>query len=179
MVFIRTASCAIQEISSLSSHPSSLDAMVDFCQQNLINYGSVKYGSTIAMRDTIYSFYLFTCAVSKDGGPYFYEGFNYGPNFARFIKENDLGSVLESEVKVNEAYHSDHANQVFIWSPNLKALRAWWDKYRGENSPKVKVEPKAQATQSQNQGQVPYQQGVYNYVAYSQAGYVSIVEDQD
>ena len=119
MQMIKTQSCAVQEIACLSSHSSAENAMKDFCKQNFSS--PVRFGCVIGKRDTLYSFYLFTAAIVRS-----YDG-PYGTNFAKFIRYHKLGEVWESPKIVNSAFHPDHANQVWIWMPDVKALRKWWD----------------------------------------------------
>ena len=118
MQMVKTQSCALQEIAGLSSHDSAELAMREFCKQNFS--APVKYGGVIASRDSLYSFYLFTASLAGYCLP-------YGTNFAKFIRDHKLGEVWESPKITNLAFHSDHKNQVWVWMPDVKALRKWWD----------------------------------------------------
>jgi hypothetical protein len=122
MNMFKTQCCAIQEIGGLSNHPDARDAMIAFCKTNFA--APVKFGTANARADTLYSFYLFTAAT---GSPYYKP---YGSNFAKFIRDNKLGRVWASPSRKNEAFHSDHENQVWIWMPNRLALKSWWEKTR-------------------------------------------------
>lgn len=117
MNFQKTSCCAIQDIDGLMGHSSGREAMVAFCQNALI--APPKFGRFIGTRDEISSFYLFTAAVGPAWRP-------YGMTFHDFIKANNLGDVWASPLRPNKAWHPDHENQVFVWMPDHKALKAWW-----------------------------------------------------
>lgn len=133
MNFKDTGCCAIQEITGLSTHLKAEDAMVAFCKAN-INGGRPKFGSFSAAPDSVYSFYLFTAAVwhSKTKlDQYNVQYYRpYGAEFAKFIEDNDLGKVVASSIEVNQAFHKDHSNQVWIWTPNKANLKKWWEEYK-------------------------------------------------
>ena len=112
-----TQCCAIQEIDGLSYHANAKEAMLSFCKQNFVD--GVKYNGTRSYNNALYSFYLFTAALLRDAKP-------YGSEFAEFIKENNLGEVWASPKRVNEAFHPDHSNQVWVWMPNPEKLCEWW-----------------------------------------------------
>jgi hypothetical protein len=132
MIFKNTESCAVQEISKLRLHKTPEDAMEAFCKSELQRPSTFK-GFPLAAR-SMYSFYIFTAGVEIPGvrGQEWVAemGFvplgGYGPAFARFIVDNELGTVVESPVIVNKAFHKDHANQVWIWAPDRAKLEIWW-----------------------------------------------------
>ena len=130
MNMYKTNCCAIQEIGGLSYHYTAAEAMMAFCKANLDT--DVKYGANNAAYNTLYSFYLFTAGVYGEARR------NYGKNFANFIKEHKLGTVWASRIVKNRAFHPEHSNQVWIWTPDTAALREWW---RNNKSSKT-VEPK-------------------------------------
>ena len=105
----------MQEISGLRSHDSSADAMKAFCRQSLSQ--RVMYGCLQGAPDTLYSFYIFSAPSFQ----------KYGANFASFIKEHKLGKVWGSRTIMNRAFHDGRSNKVWIWTPDTKALRSWWD----------------------------------------------------
>ncbi len=132
MKFRDTSCCAWQEISNLSQHPTPEDAMKSFCE---LNFGAaesrVKYHTMQSLQNHLYSFYLFSTAVNTPGTekessylPKF--GTDYGSKFAKFIQENKLGTVVESPMMVNAAFHADHSNVVWIWAPDEAAIQKWW-----------------------------------------------------
>lgn len=121
--FHTTQCCGFQELSGLSMYLSNpKQAMLDFCESVLTR--PVKYGSYTARPDALYSFYLFSAAVTT--GSIDRSGC-YGAQFAKFIEDNNLGTITASPVKVNAGWHPNHSNQIWLWGPDVKALRAWYD----------------------------------------------------
>lgn len=150
MEILKTSCCAIADINGLAGYSKQPEkAMDQFCKLQLAQ--RVRFGGGVGLPDQIYSFYMFTAAVwtpeqkkkYKEDWGYYYDRGDYGDSFAAFIKENDLGSVWESDLVVNEAFHPDHGNKVWIWTPNLKNLRKWWDSYQEKSKPKSKSKTKA------------------------------------
>lgn len=135
MTFGKMLCCAIEEIGGLKTHLTAEEAMVAFCKEQILK--PVKFGTSPGRVDAIYSFYIFTAAVG--------DGYSkkYGHNFAAFIRENSLGSVWESDFIMNNAFHPDHGNQVWVWTPDHEALKAWWSAYEEEQKKKQKVKPVA------------------------------------
>lgn len=120
MNFSKTSCCAIADITGLGGHLTAKDAMISFCQQALLK--PTKFGTANGAPGEIYSFYLFTAALGSYTKP-------YGKNFYDFIKQNNLGEVYESPVRDNKAFHKGRGNQVYIWTPDADAIRAWWEKH--------------------------------------------------
>lgn|SRR3990167_642174 len=117
MNFVKTSCCAITDIDHLSAHLTPKDAMVSFCQQALLDLP--RFGKDVGVQDQIFSFYLFTAAVSPSHRP-------YGQDFYRFIIDNNLGEVWQSPLRRNKAWHPDRSNQVYVWMPDHDAIKTWW-----------------------------------------------------
>lgn len=119
-----TRCCAIQEISGLMRYVNPKNAMCDFCS---LNFGSrhttTNYYGLDAIKQKLFSYYLFTCGIECEGNED-----NYAVQFARFIKENNLGDVWESPILENVAYHPGEHNQIFIWMPDHDAVYKWWNR---------------------------------------------------
>lgn len=49
---------------------------------------------------------------------------NYARDLADLIIQEDLGAVVSTEVRVNP--NSRNPLQAYLWTPNKRALRAWW-----------------------------------------------------
>lgn len=129
MWFKRTECCAISEICALSTHTNAEEAMVSFCQDQLIS--GVRYGKFSGYKETLSTFYLFTAAVYSDAVYTELSGIKkYGHEFADFILKNKLGSIIESPALSNNAFHPDHKGQVWLWMPDTNAIRAWWEAYK-------------------------------------------------
>lgn len=126
--YYNTHCCALEEIDKLANFDGDpKEAMISFCKSNLgrpvewkIRMSSGDFGA----KDALYSFYFFTAAV-------YGKKVSYGHQFAKFIEENGLGNVVTTPVMANMAFHTDHGNQIWIWMPNVKALKKWWE----ENKP--------------------------------------------
>lgn len=117
-----TSCCAVAEIEELRQHPTAREAMVAFCQQTLVK--PVKFSDgTPARSGTVWSFFLFTGRVTGT-----YDGYRttYAPEFAAFIREEGLGTVVETPETVNEAFHPGHACQAWLWTINQNAIKEWW-----------------------------------------------------
>lgn len=119
-------SCAIQEIHGLKwfqGNPKG--AMVSFCKANLGRPVVWKIvdpsGNDKGAPGALFSFYFFS-------GPIYKGKTSYGEQFAAFINQERLGNLVTTPAMINKAYHPDHANQIWIWMPDLKALTAWWEK---------------------------------------------------
>jgi hypothetical protein len=127
LAFFSTKSCAINEIHNLQAYLGKPEeAMKEFCRQNVerrVMFNNDPHD--LGMAGAIYAFYLFSARVMPG------ETVTYGDQFAAYILEHELGKVWESEVKQNEAYHPNWGNRVWVWTPDLKAIHAWWGKRRG------------------------------------------------
>lgn len=135
--------CAIQEINGLSTFASAEGGrgaeltMAAFCQMNLRSHGQVHYRGFKARPEALYSFYFFSGPVyhtTRWDHTTPWETDAYVDKFARFIEEHQLGELTKSPLKVNAAFHVDHANQMYIWSPDVKALKKWWEQYQKDHA---------------------------------------------
>ena len=84
----------------------------------MLSFCSKLYGAPAA-------FYIFTGVVGytkSKGKP------RYGPEFANFISEHKLGTVTEAPARVNRTNHPTHLVKVWVWSPNYRKLKAWYNK---------------------------------------------------
>lgn len=143
MYLYDTHCCGIQEIDNLSTHMDGRDAMRSFCSKT---FGApIKFKGVQAVEHTPYSFYMFTEAVNLDGTPRVAWGggaADYGVAFKQFIETNNLGKVFQSEYRKNKTFHPDRAVRVYIWEPNVDALRAWWTlEQKGGYTPEVEDPP--------------------------------------
>jgi hypothetical protein len=134
--FYDAQSCAIQEIHRLKDFKDDpKGAMVSFCRSNLGRPVVWKVvdptGNDKGANGALFSFYFFSSSIYKGRS-------SYGEQFASFIVDNRLGNLVTTPALLNKAYHPDHANQIWIWMPDLPALNKWWK----ENQPKRKVRDK-------------------------------------
>lgn len=119
MILRQMTCCGFNEISGLSSHRSAKDAMRAFCE-TFTRFGSRRIGA----------FYIFTAVVKSTTDNAAGE---YGDNFAKFIKNNKLGEVTATVVRVNRRNVPGHFLQGWIWSPSEANLKAWWAKNGGRS----------------------------------------------
>ena len=117
-----TGTCGVQEICGLSGYGSPEAAMQAFCLQNLRKMPKY-HGYEFDNPGQLYCFYLFTASLSSDAA-------KYGANFAALIKTEKLGKVVAAVPTQNLAFHPEHKNQAWLWSPDTPALEAWWDKQK-------------------------------------------------
>lgn len=120
--------------------------MTTFCTFVFDKTTRVKFRTCPGKENELYSFYLFTAAVETPSTPkilprnnYYYPPVYrpYGSDFAEFIRTNKLGEVIESPKVVNKAFHSNHSNQVWVWTPNRDALKQWWDKEKAKDASRM------------------------------------------
>lgn len=122
-----TSCCALQEVVELREHPNAKAAMMAFCAQNLlpgkITFFSARNGDRAPLHgsgDNLFNFYLFTANV--DGGNH------YGQDFAKFILDNGLGTLVHTPPIANKAFHGGGACMAWLWTPDPKNLRDWYTK---------------------------------------------------
>lgn len=138
MEIVSTKCCGINEIDKLGEHNTPEGAMLSFCESQLetnnkfVNPSGVKEAA--GTKNAICTHYFFTGAVyPKDltaSGRVRKD--HYGVAFAKFITDNDMGTVIETPCAVNEAWHPDHSVMAWMWTPNFNAVRAWYVDRRGE-----------------------------------------------
>lgn len=149
MGFRSTNCCAMQEIVSLNSHKDDgVGALKAFCKSVFGNGDGVKYHSQLARPSTMYSFYIFTAAVTtpkeeqtKDSAKEYFGGYgsggtNYGRAFYEAIKKANVGECWMSPGRINKGFHPDHSNHVWVFMPDRDKLKVWW----GLNKVETKVE---------------------------------------
>lgn len=122
--FYNTHSCAMKEIDGVSCQ-SPEESIKSFCQQNLQR--RLAFRGIPADHETVYSFYIFSDAVYNDPNEEYEAS---GSQLASYIRRHKLGKIWATRPVQNVAFHNDHCNQVWIWAPNLPALKAWWAKHK-------------------------------------------------
>lgn len=130
MVLYDTNQCGVKEITGLRDMSSAEGAMVEFCEKVLgkpPKYKSATYSWNMGQ---LYCFYLFTAALTG--------GREYGAEFADFIKEEKLGVVVATKPVQNLAFHPEHKNQAWLWTPDTPKLVAWYQGVTGKKSVVVK-----------------------------------------
>lgn len=115
--------CAFQEIANLGSHYSGEEAMEAFCKTAWGTTTFTKYRGFNSKPKTLYCFYVFSAPT----GGFYTSARQYGHDFAKFIKDNKLGIVMESPKALNLAFHADHSNILWVWAPDSTAVWKWWE----------------------------------------------------
>lgn len=124
-------SCAGAGISDLGSHTDALDAMLNFCNQEL------GLGKCL-----LAPFYVFIAGPEKSGSGHSKRWVKYGTEFAAYIAENNLGVVVSPGAKLNLKYHADTTCQTWVWSPDQKAMEAWYQEHKVKKDGFLKDAPK-------------------------------------
>lgn len=140
MNFVSTGVCSAQYLNNLGGHTTALDAMVSFCKVHWRPASRFASGGKVAAyRNHLYSFYIFSGVTSsKDGDDH------YAHRFKEFIREFGLGEVIYTKAKVNGAFHPEHGNQFYIWSPDEGAVSKWYGDHLKvlEEAARAKLEAK-------------------------------------
>jgi hypothetical protein len=133
--------CGLTEIVDLLEHDSPKEAMLGFMNQVVI-----KNRYTKLTRINIGGFYIFS-GVEKVLNPNIvtYENgiaepdydyidddrcpvkIKYASEFAKFIVRNKLGVLRASPLRPNTLNHPDHIVKCWIWAPDIKALKIWYN----------------------------------------------------
>lgn len=136
MYIRQTNCCAVAEISGLASHRSAVGAMKAFCkeqlQQKTYDYRTGRYIYDRYEQDRLYNHYIFTGIVGYKKGK---STPVYGPNFKAYIEANDLGEVVESQVRNNRLNNPTHMIKVWLWNPHIANLKAWHKKMSSKVKP--------------------------------------------
>lgn len=116
--------CAVHEIVNLSEHNGdSENAMKAFCSY----WSQNEYGARTKKLIDPGAFIIFT-GVEYDKEDCVDVG--YGSAFAQYIKDNNLGVVVESPKRYNRRNEPDHQDQIWIWAPSFDHLREWYNKHK-------------------------------------------------
>lgn len=112
----KTTACSHGELSNIYQHGSNPAETVKDVMKDALT--TAHYGHS--PDGTMFSFYVFSVPVMKG------EMTNAGDALAKFINGNGLGEVIETPAMTNKAYHPDHANKVYVWTVDHKAVAAWY-----------------------------------------------------
>lgn len=109
----------MNEIAHLSG-ATALANMKQFCKESFNNRLSSD------PTKNFYCFYFFSEAVYKSPDMKRYSGYGYA--FADLIRSEKLGDLIETEEVVNVAFHPDHSNKMWVWTPNPAEVYKWYVK---------------------------------------------------
>lgn len=136
MMINRLQCCAITEIYDLGlTEGNPTQVMLKFCEKVMkVDTSGGNYYSPKKVGPNPGAFYVFSEVVrirkdSRDSYKPKHDG--YGARFAKFIKENKLGALVETPNRCNRLNHPDHTIKVYIWMPAKRSLMAWWTKHKG------------------------------------------------
>lgn len=122
MSFTYITGCAAQAISNLGGHSDPAEAMKYFCTQQID--ATSRFG--VDFSGSLNSFYVFVAGPEVPGKSHSKAWVKYGTEFAQFIVNNKLGTVQTLGPKINMKFHPDTTCQIWIWSPDDKAVFNWW-----------------------------------------------------
>jgi hypothetical protein len=133
MEFRETSCCAVTDIHNLRHYENPHEAMLKFCR--MVGWGRENpYCHTPRI---LSGFYMFTGVVQ-------YEDYTkkidptYGPDFAQFIRDHNLGPLTETEPFSNRRIHPTHILKVWVWHPDQEKMEAWWAENREDKKELVK-----------------------------------------
>lgn len=120
-------SCAIASICDLGSCVDALSAMKTFCSAEL--GGRSKFNPDTFQ--TLTPYYIYCAgpevpASDPHGSHHSKQWVKYGTEFTEFILENKLGTIATLGQKYNAKHHSNTTAQLWMWSPDQKAMVEWW-----------------------------------------------------
>lgn len=137
-------SCAASGISCLGSSKDAVDALWNFCSQELGS--SSAWGESSFATLTPYYVFVAGPEVGKDdpGGSHHSKAWTrYGTEFAEYIVEHGLGIIATAGSRLNLKHHAKTTCQVWIWGPDQKALETWYvvERKRRDTLPKPVATP--------------------------------------
>lgn len=136
------ACCGLQEIDGLTEHDSPKEAMLAFVGRVI-----TKNRYTRKTETNISNIYIFsgvesvtdpkiTTYVNGEDEPNcdyddarYAVKLKYASEFAKFIRRNKLGVLKASPPRANILNHPHHIVKCWIWCPDVKALKAWYNKH--------------------------------------------------
>jgi hypothetical protein len=122
----------VKDIGDLCEHNGNPEkGMVQFCK-----IVSQRNYYTKANHLQMAAFYVFTGVVACNGDEedddYLEEDtLDYGPEFAAYIKEHNLGALIETPGRWNRLNHPTHKVKVWVWAPSETSLTAWYNSHGG------------------------------------------------
>lgn len=126
----------IDPVTKLFDPKGAIKAIFKSWSDYQIRYGSPSIARSVVgtLRSYCHAHYIFTGVVELKGNIEVESrgaGCNdltYGPALAAFIKKNKLGKVIVSPQEVNRVNHPNHFVKVWVWTPDLTNLEAWFIK---------------------------------------------------
>jgi hypothetical protein len=116
------ASCTTSSIAGLGLMINPRNALRDLCMKELVMVEG-PYSRSSSKYRILVPFYVFTAGPEVPGFGHSKPWVRYGTEFAAYLREHNLGEVAT----VNMKHHPKTTCQVWIWSPDQKAVEKWWE----------------------------------------------------
>lgn len=128
MYIDRAIGCASSGIYALGECKDAKSAFTEFCKQVFRTYDG-----TIDTKTHLTNFYVYLAGpevpqYTPGGSHHSKKWVRYGTNFTDFLRRNKLGKVVSPGAKLNLKHHRESTAQIWVWSPNEKAVKAWYKK---------------------------------------------------
>lgn len=115
-------SCAIMSLEKIGSCSGPVEVLTTLCESEL--------GKLHKFRDTygtLACFFVFSAGPEVKGfGHSKSHWLRYGTEFAKYLVDNKLGEVVTLGPKRNLKHHPKTTAQIWVWSPDQKAVEKWW-----------------------------------------------------
>ena len=134
MVIRSTGCCGVQELQYISSHPTPQEVLKDLCDR-MRKPAKTTAEQHYALSGKPHGHYIFTGVIRhrKGEGAPTQDG-KYGPNLMAYIRQHNLGTVVESAEGPNRVNHPTHIIKVWVWTPAPRMLQAWYEANYGKRS---------------------------------------------
>lgn len=120
-------SCACVGLQDLGMEKDAKSAMLRFCSLQLTSYVT-RYGGTNKNEyNKLEAFYIFVAGPEESGSYHSKKWTKYGTEFAAFITENKLGTVVSPGKTKNLKHHPSTTCQTWVWMPDQPNLIKWWE----------------------------------------------------
>lgn len=126
-------SCVAKEIAGIRSESPETSLLSICTHLEKMLYDPKTRLNTKIGEVSLPAFFVFTGVVNLGEGAS-EKAVGYGPAMRAFLESNSLGTVLETEERHNPLYAAPHGVKVWVWSPDLDKVNAWWE----EKDPEVK-----------------------------------------
>ena len=92
---------------------------------------------------TVHGQYMFHGVVKYTGSKDGRYSETAAENLAKYIRRHKLGTVVGSKPAANRVNHPDHILRVFVWNPDVDAMKAWYQKNCPDKDRPPVAEPNA------------------------------------
>lgn len=120
-------SCACVGLQDLGMEKDAPTAMRRFCELQLVAQAT-KYSTPVTKYNDLEAFYIFIAGPEEPGSYHSKKWTRYGTEFAAFITDNKLGTVVTPGKAPNRKHHPTTTCQTWVWCVDKEALIKWWEK---------------------------------------------------